>query len=76
LLDEAIESRGYKRLFSAKRLKEYKESLHHLPGNKQVCETTVAFTQNLLLAEPSDMDDILNAIEKVRAHSGELARGG
>jgi dTDP-4-amino-4,6-dideoxygalactose transaminase len=76
LLDEAIESRGYKRLFSAKRLKEYKESLHHLPGNKQVCETTVAFTQNLLLAEQKDMDDILNAIEKVRAHSGELARGG
>jgi perosamine synthetase len=74
LLDEAIASRGYQRLWSAGRLKAYRESFRELKGNKQVCETTVAFTQNLLLADRKDMDDILEAIRKVHAHSGDLAK--
>ena len=52
LLDEAITSRGFKRLLSAERLKAYRDSFQELKGNKQVCETTVAMTQNLLLAGP------------------------
>jgi dTDP-4-amino-4,6-dideoxygalactose transaminase len=74
LLDEAIASRGFKRLWSAERLKAYRDSFHELKGNKQVCETTVAMTQNMLLAERSDMDHILEAIRKVKAHSAELAK--
>ena len=50
-LDEAINSRGYQRLFGAERLKAYRESFQELKGNRQVCSTTVAFTQNLLLAK-------------------------
>jgi dTDP-4-amino-4,6-dideoxygalactose transaminase len=74
LLDEAISSRGFKRLWSAERLKSYRESFKELKGNKQVCETTVAMTQNLLLADRSDMDQILEAIQKVQAHSAGLAK--
>lgn len=74
LLDEAIASRGYKRLWSAERLKAYRDSFQELKGNKQVCETTVAMTQNLLLADRSDMDHIIEAIRKVHAHSAELAK--
>lgn len=74
LLDEAIASRGFKRLWSAQRLKAYRDSFHELKGNKQVCETTVAMTQNMLLAERSDMDHILEAIRKIQAHSAELAK--
>jgi dTDP-4-amino-4,6-dideoxygalactose transaminase len=74
LLDEAIASRGFKRLWSTERLKAYRDSFHELKGNKQVCETTVAMTQNLLLAERSDMDHILEAIRKIQAHSAELAK--
>jgi dTDP-4-amino-4,6-dideoxygalactose transaminase len=74
LLDEAIASRGYKRLWSAERLKTYRESFQELKGNKQVCETTVAMGQNMLLAERSDMDHILEAIRKVQAHSAALAK--
>ncbi len=74
LLDEAIASRGYKRLWSAERLKAYRDSFHELKGNKQVCETTVAVTQNMLLADRSDMDHILEAIRKVQAHSSALAK--
>src|SRR5208283_3300274 len=49
ILDEAIASRGFKRLFSPERLKAYRDSLHDLKGNKLVCETTVGMTQNMLL---------------------------
>jgi perosamine synthetase len=74
LLDESIASRGFKRLWSAERLKAYRESFKDLKGNKQVCETTVAMYQSMLLGERSDMDDILEAIGKVHAHSAELLK--
>jgi perosamine synthetase len=74
LLDEAIASRGFKRLWSAERLKAYRDSFQELEGNKQVCETTVAMTQNMLLADRSDMDHILEAIRKIQAHSAVLAK--
>ena len=74
LLDEAIASRGFKRLFGAKRLKDYRDSFQELKGNREVCATTVGLTQNLLLAEPADIDHIGAAIRKIQAHAGELAR--
>jgi dTDP-4-amino-4,6-dideoxygalactose transaminase len=74
LLDEAIASRGFKRLWGAERLKAYRDSFKELKGNKQVCETTVAFTQNMLLAERSAIDDILEALRKVQANSAALAK--
>jgi dTDP-4-amino-4,6-dideoxygalactose transaminase len=74
LLDEAISSRGYTRLFSAARLKAYRDSFQELKGNRQVCETTVAMTQNLLLAAPGDIDHIPAAIRKIQAHGAALAR--
>ena len=73
LLDEAIASRGFKRLFSERRLKEYRDSFQDLKGNRQACATTVAITQNLLLAEPADIDRIAEAIRKIQAHGAELA---
>ena len=73
LLDEAIASRGFKRLFPAKRLKEYRESLNELRGNKQVCDTTVAIFHTLLLADRKDMDHILGAIRKIYKHREALA---
>jgi dTDP-4-amino-4,6-dideoxygalactose transaminase len=74
LLDEAISSRGFKRLFSAERLKAYRESFHELKGNRQVCTTTVALPQNLLLAERRDMDHIIEAIRKIQTHSAALVK--
>ena len=74
LLDEAIQSRGFKRLFSAQRLKEYRESFHELKGNRQVCETTVAVSQNMLLADRSHMEQIVEAVRKIQSHSGALAK--
>jgi len=74
LLDEAINSRGFKRLFPAARLKAYRDSFRELKGNEQVCETTVGMFQTLLLADRSDMDHIIEAVRKIHAHSAELAK--
>lgn len=74
LLDEAIESRGFKRLWGPERLKAYRDSFQELKGNKQVCETTVAMTQNMLLGSRSDMDDILEAIRRIQVHSAAVGR--
>jgi dTDP-4-amino-4,6-dideoxygalactose transaminase len=74
LIDEAIASRGFQRLFGAGRLKAYRDSLQELKGNRQVCASTVAITQNLLLAERGDFDHIVEAIAKIQRHGSELAR--
>jgi len=74
LLDEAIASRGFKRLFSAARLKAYRESFRELKGNAQVCANTVAVFQSLLLAERSNVAHIVEAIQKIHANSAALAK--
>jgi len=74
LLDEAINSRGYQRLFSAKRLKAYRDSFQELEGNRQVCSTTVGLSQNLLLAKRAAMDQVIEAVRKIQAHSAALAK--
>lgn len=74
IFDETIASRGFQRLFSAARLKAFRESFRELKGNQLVCATTVGMTQNLLLAPRSDMDHIVEAIRKVQAASADLAK--
>jgi hypothetical protein len=57
------------------RLKAYRgESFQDLKGNAQVCTTTVGMGQNMLLADRSAIDHILEAIRKIRAYSAELAK--
>ena len=72
LIDEAIASRGYKRVFSEQRLRDYRDSLNNLRGNKKVCDTAVTFSQNLLLGEQKDMDDIVSAIARIQRFSADL----
>lgn len=76
LLDQAINSRGFQRLFPAKRLKAYRDSFDELRGNRKVCETTVGLSQRMLLGEPSDTDHIVEAIRRIQAHSAALAKVG
>ena len=71
---EAIRSRGFRRLFSPARLEAYRESFKALDGNRQVCATTVTLYQSMLLGSRKDMDDIVEAIRKIQAHSGAIAK--
>lgn len=72
LLDEAILSRGFQRLFPAERLRNYRDSFRELRGNQQVCETTVALYHSMLLAERGDMDHLIEAIAKIHANAAAL----
>jgi perosamine synthetase len=72
LIDEMMNSKGFKRLFSESRLKQWKESID-LPGNEKLCSEAVIFYQNILLGSRTDMDDIVKAIVKIHANSKDLA---
>ena len=72
LIEEALNSRGYKRLFSEQRLNSYREELKNLPDNDQLTQEAVWFFQNMLLGEKSDMDDIINAVEKIYENRKQL----
>jgi len=72
-LKNALASRGFRRLFSEKRLKQW-EDRNHCPANDKLCGEAVWFTQNMLIGPRSDMDQIVEAIRKIQAHAGALAR--
>lgn len=71
-MDEVLNSRGFKRLFSEQRLKHYKAALNELPNTEQLTREAVWFFQNMLLAERTDMDDIVRAVQKVYEHRKQL----
>ena len=73
LIEAALTSKNFKRAFPKERLDRYREELHY-PGNEQLCQEAVCFTQNLLLGTKSDMDDIANAIQKVYENRDALVK--
>jgi perosamine synthetase len=72
LIAEALNSNGYKRLYSKKRLQDYREQLHY-PDNDQLCEEAVWLSQTLLLTTRQDMDDIADAMWKIYENRDKLA---
>ncbi|KPK83685.1 MAG: hypothetical protein AMS27_12120 [Bacteroides sp. SM23_62_1] len=72
LVEEALDSKGYKRLFSEERLRRYREE-NNLPGNNQLCEEAVCFYQSMLLGTKNDMDDIVKAITKIYENRDQLS---
>ena len=72
-LKHTLESRGYRRLFSAGELARWQER-SQCPENDKLCQEAVWLTQNMLIGERSDMDQVAEAIHKIRAHAGELKR--
>jgi dTDP-4-amino-4,6-dideoxygalactose transaminase len=72
-LTAAIESRSYKRLFSAARLKQWQEQ-NHCPRNDKLCSQAVWFTQNMLLGSRGDMEQIAEAIRKIQTHAADLLK--
>jgi len=71
LIEEALNSKGYKRLFSENRLKQWREE-NQLPGNDQLAKEAVTFYQSILLGSKTDMDDIVNAITKIYENRDSL----
>ncbi len=71
LIEEALSSKGYKRLFSEQRLNQWREE-NQLPGNDQLAREAVVFYQSILLGSKSDMDDIVNAVTKIYENRDSL----
>jgi dTDP-4-amino-4,6-dideoxygalactose transaminase len=64
LIENTLNSKGYKRLFSEARLKKWRDE-NILPGNDKLCSEAVIFSQNILLGSANDMGDIVRAITKI-----------
>ena len=73
LMEEALSSRGYKRLFSKRRLNQWRDE-NHLPGNNQLAEEAVLFYQSMLLGDRSDMEDIVDAVSKIYDNRETIAK--
>jgi dTDP-4-amino-4,6-dideoxygalactose transaminase len=72
-LKNTLNSRGYRRLFPEKTLREWPERTA-CPANDRLCSEAVWLTQNMLLGPREDMDSIAAAIERIRRHAAALLK--
>jgi len=71
-VEHILNAKVYQRMFSAKRLREYREQ-NGCPNCDKVCQDVVAFWSSaMLLGQKEDMDDIANAILKVHENRDKL----
>jgi perosamine synthetase len=72
-LANTFATRAWQKLYPREVLASYAER-NHCPVNDKLCGEGVWFTQTMLLGSNEDMDQIANAIRKIQAHAGALAR--
>lgn len=72
-IQDALKSRAYQRVYPAEILANWAERTR-CPVNDQLCGEAVWFTQSMLLGKRSDMDEIVAAVQKIRAYAAELAK--
>lgn len=73
-LENTLNSRAYKAVYPPERLSEALERIRNCPVNDKLCEKAVWFTQTMLLGSRRDMDQIAEAIRKIHASAGSLAK--
>jgi hypothetical protein len=71
-LERSLNSRGFQAVFSPERLEKYRREIN-LPKNDELCATAFLLEQNMLVGEKSDVDDVLEAFNKVQMNASELA---
>ena len=67
-IEKCLNSRGFRRCFSAERLERYRAE-NECPTNDKLCATAVDFGQNVLIATKQDVTDILEAAAKVQKYA-------
>lgn len=72
-LQAALKSKAYQRIYPPQLLGQWAER-NACPENDKLCQEGVWFYQTMLLGPRGDMDHIVAAIRKIRAHAGELAK--
>jgi dTDP-4-amino-4,6-dideoxygalactose transaminase len=72
-LENVLQSRGFRRIFSAKRLERYRE-LNHCPNYDLLSEQGIWLPQTVLLGERKDMEQIAEAFAKIHRLRGQLRK--
>lgn len=70
---EALDARGFQRLFSKERIALW-EQRNECPSNDRLCTEALWMMQNIFLGTHSDMDQIAEGVRKVRKNAGQLAK--
>ena len=63
-IEGTLRSKTFKAIYSAKRLKDYRDRLS-CPVAEQLVKETVGFSHGVLFGTKEDMDDIVDGIQKV-----------
>jgi perosamine synthetase len=72
-LENTFKTKNFRKMYSPEALNAKKYyAANQCPANDQLCSEAVWFTQNLLLAERTDMERIAGAIVKIRKHAETL----
>ncbi|WP_375583039.1 DegT/DnrJ/EryC1/StrS family aminotransferase [Cyclobacterium xiamenense] len=66
-------NRHYLKLYGEKAMQEWVET-SSCPQNDLLCEQAIWFTQSMLLGTKNDMEQIAEALVKIRTHAGELVK--
>jgi perosamine synthetase len=70
-LRNTLQSRAFQTIYSPKRISEYLEQIQ-CPANERLCESALWLMQTTLLGPRSDMDQIADAVRKVRRNALKL----
>jgi hypothetical protein len=70
---DTLRLRGYTRVYGKAEIERWDER-NRCPENDKLCEEAVWFTQNMLLGPRTDMDQIVEAVRKIRASASQLAK--
>ncbi len=72
-LKNVMKTKNFQLMYPAEMLdyNKYMEQ-NQCPANDQLCNEAVWFTQNMLLGEKSDMDDIALAIERIHKNASKI----
>jgi dTDP-4-amino-4,6-dideoxygalactose transaminase len=73
LIEATLSSRHFRKVYSESELANYRER-NRCPENDKLCEEGVWLTQTRLLGPRRDMDQIAEAILKIRKHAAELGK--
>lgn len=70
-IKNVLNSKGYRRIYPEKLLKQWEER-NQCPMNDRLCQEAVWLTQTMLLGTRQDMEQIAAAVRKIQANAADL----
>ncbi len=71
-LEDALSGPGFQAIYSRARIDAWRAQ-NRCPQNDRLCTEAIWLVQTMLLGPRQDMEDIAEAVRKVRAHAAQLA---